>query len=171
VMLMEKKGFDEVAERLLEINKTIAKLDPAIRSSAFELVKGYVSTGTQSTLSPDAKPKNEPHGGVVDLGALIAAHPEARPSENLELLTAYWYGNYGVTPFTVENLREAATDGGLTIPDRPDKTLKVAKEGGKKLYQSAGRGLFKPTVPGEMHLKQTYSLRKGTGTPPTAVKK
>jgi hypothetical protein len=168
---MEKKRFEEATERLLEVNKVIAKLDPAIRVSAFELLKGYVTTGTQSTLSPEGKPKPEPHRGVADLESLIAAHPDAKPNENLQLLTAYWYGNYGATPFTVENLREAATDGGLTIPDRTDMTLKQAKDGGKKLYQSAGRGLFKPTVPGELYLRKTYDVRKGMGTPPTADKK
>jgi hypothetical protein len=167
---MDKKRFDEITERLLEINKSIVKLDPAIRSSAFELLKGYV-TGIPSQPPHDGDTKHENHGGEVALEALISAHPQNEPSENVNLLAAYWYGKYGVAPFTLDNIRTAADEGGLTVPGRIDMTLKQAKDDGKKLYQSAGRGLFKPTVPGELYLKKTFNVRKGSGTPPTVGKK
>jgi len=38
---MDKKNIDEVQSKLLEMNKTIAKLDPEIRSSAFEIMVPY----------------------------------------------------------------------------------------------------------------------------------
>jgi hypothetical protein len=168
--VMNKAGFEGLAERLLEVNKIVAKLDPAIRASAFDLLKGYVADEHVKT------PPGERAGHVdqrmgPDLEGLISAHPDNRPSENVHLLAADWYGRYGAAPFTVDNLKKAASDAGLTIPDRPDMTLKTAKEGGKKLYQSAGRGLYKPTVPGELFLRKTYSVRKGSGSPLPADKK
>jgi len=167
---MDRKTFDDAVERLIELNKTVVKLDPAIRLSAFELLKGYV-TGVQTKTPADGKTRLEHDGAGSDLEALIGAHPDTRPNENVEILTAHWYAQYGATPFSLENLRSAANEGRLTIPDRIDMTLKQAKEGGKKLFQSAGRGLFKPTVPGELYLKKTYNVRKGSGSPPAAEKK
>jgi hypothetical protein len=167
---MDRKIFDDTVERLIELNKTVVKLDPAIRSSAFELLKGYV-TGVQAKTPADEKTKREHDGAGPDLEALIGAHPDSKPYENVEILAAHWYAQYGATPFSLENLRSAAIEGGLIIPDRTDMTLRQVKEGGKKLFQSAGRGLFKPTVPGELYLKKTYNVRKGSGSPPVAAKK
>jgi hypothetical protein len=55
-----------------------------------------------------------------------------------------------------------ADDAGVTIPDRLNMTLAAAVENGKQLFASAGRGLFKPTVHGEIYLKTTYGVKKGT---------
>ena len=166
---MDNKSFGEIAERLLEVNKTIAKLDPAIRASAFEILKDYAA-GVKAQGGHDHKTSHERSGATVNLEALVNSHPDLAPNENVKLLTAHWYSRYGLAPFTLENIRKSAEDTGLTIPQRVDMTLRKAKEGGKKLYQSAGYGLFKPTVQGELYLKKTFSISKGSGTPPTAAK-
>jgi hypothetical protein len=158
---VDKKKFDEIQERLLEINKVIEKLDPSIRTSAFELLKGHVTSGTNSHADGGKQPSDPPPDGV-DLATLIANHVHDKPSDNVHLLTADFYRRYGSAPFTVDTLREAAVSAGLTVPDRLDMTLKQAKDGGKNLYQSAGHGLYKPTVPGELYLKKTYKVPKGT---------
>ena len=51
--------------------------------------------------------------------------------------------------------------GGLT--DQGDDVVN-----GKQLFVSAGRGQFKPTVHGEIYLKNSYKVKKGTKTRPKA---
>jgi hypothetical protein len=43
---------------------------------------------------------------------------------------------------------------------------KQAKHKGKNLFVTTGRGLFKPTVVGEVFSKATYGVGKGTKVPP-----
>ena len=43
---MDKKAFSEIEERLLEVNKVIAKLDPSIRVAAFDFLRPYIAGGT-----------------------------------------------------------------------------------------------------------------------------
>jgi hypothetical protein len=96
----------------------------------------------------------------------MQAHVHNKPSDNAHLLVADWYRQYGSAPFGLDAIKGAAEAAGLPIPERLDMTLTAAQDGGKKLYQSAGRGLYRPTVTGELFLKKTYGVAKGTGLPP-----
>lgn len=168
---MEAKTFEEIRRRLIEVDKVIRRLDPAIRANAFELFNDYLKGGTHTHLSGEGKHKPErPSGDDIDLRTLVEKHGDAKPSDNAFLLTADWYHKYGSAPFTVANIKQAATSAGLTVPDRLDMTLTAAQNEGKKLFQSVGRGSFKPTVTGELYLKKTYTVTKGNGTPPAAAK-
>lgn len=161
---MDKKAFADVEERLLEVNKIIAKLDASIKVAAFDYLKPYI-TGGALPASPEPKKHSlDPHP-AADISELIAKHGEGKPHDNVKLLAAIWFAEYGSHPFTADYLREKATETGLTIPARPDNTLKASKEKGKNLFASVGRGLFRPTVVGEAFFKTTYNLRKGTKTP------
>jgi hypothetical protein len=162
---VDKKSFADVEERLLEINKVIAKLDPSIRVAAFDFLKPYVSGGALP--SPDPKKGTTDHQPAGDVSDLIQKHGDGKPHENVNLLAAIWFSEYGSNPFSLDYLRQQATSTGLTIPAKPNMTLIQAKEKGKKLYGPAGRGLFKPTVIGEAFFKTTYGVRKGTKPPPS----
>lgn len=161
---MDKKAFSDVEERLLEVNKVIAKLDSSIRVAAFEFLKPYISGGTLPH-NPDAKKLATEHGPSVDVSELIERHGDAKPHENVNLLAAIWFSEYGSNPFSIDYIRERGSSTGLTIPARPIMTLRQAKDKGKNLYLPAGRGFFKPTVVGEAFLRSTYGVRKGTKTP------
>lgn len=163
---MDKKGFEAVEERLLEINKVIAKLDPSVRVAAFDFLKPYISGGTLPAPLADPKKQAPDPQPASDVTELIQKHGEGKPNDNINLLAAIWFADYGSTPFSLDYLRERATETGLTIPARPDMTLRTAKDKGKNLFASAARGLFKPTVVGEAFFKTTYNVRKGTKTPP-----
>lgn len=166
---MDKKSLEDMQERLAEVNKVIEKLDESIRASAFELLKGYV-VGVASSPNQAAK-----HGsahttnGATDLTALIEKHGTERPSDNVHLLAAEWFRQHGSAPFSLDYLKKAAESSGLTVPERPDMTLKQAQDDGKKIYQSAGHGFYKPTVTGELYLKKTYDVTKGTEPVPAAA--
>ena len=166
---MDKKAFSEIEGRLLEVNKVVAKLDQSIRVAAFEFLKPYVSGGSLPA-APDEKKHSAEHGSTTDISELVEKHGEGKPSDNITLLAAIWFAEYGSSAFSVEYLREKASGTGLTIPTRPDMTLRQAKDKGKALFAPAGRGLFKPTVVGEAFFKSTYNVKKGTKAPPTTEK-
>lgn len=162
---MDKKAFSEIEERLLEVNKVIAKLDSSIRVAAFEFLKPYISGGRFHKADPQNGTDDHEPGDVSDL---IKTHGDGKPSDNVNLLAGIWFSEYGSHPFSLEYIRQKASSTGLTISARIDNTLKSAREKGKKLYESSGKGIFKPTVAGEAFFKATYKLKKGTKTPPAA---
>lgn len=158
---MDEGTLKERVKRLQEINKVIAKLDPGIRGEAFSLLRDYV------TGPPGPGKDARRHGGVVehetddDRGAFFSNFDHDKPADNVNLLAAYHYKEYGCEAFFLGELRGMAGDVGLTIPGRIDMTLVQAKREGKKLYTRSGTGKFKPTVHGESYLKKTYSVSKG----------
>lgn len=77
------------------------------------------------------------------------------------VLVAWLYSQYGVYPITSKELKELGDSCGLTIPNRPDITLRQAKASGKNKFTQQGKG-WKLTVSGELALKETYSVTKGT---------
>jgi hypothetical protein len=161
---VDKKTFSEVRERLLEAGKTIEKLDPSIRGAALDLLKPYILGAGPSPQSNPAEP-SVPDSRGSDQSQLIHTHGDGKPHENVNLIAAIWFSEYGSNAFSTDYIREKASSTGLTIPARPEMTLKTAKDSGRSLYAPNGRGLFKPTVVGEAFLKTKYGVRKGTGTP------
>jgi hypothetical protein len=161
---LDKKAFSEIRERLLEVNKIISKLDSTIRVAAFDFLKPYISIGTV-TLHIDTKKPPAEQAPQGDVSELIQKHGDGKPHENVNLLAAIWFSEYGSNPFSIDYVREKASSTGLTIPASPRMTVIQAKDKGKNLYVSGGRGLFRPTVIGEAFFKTTYGIRKGTKTP------
>jgi hypothetical protein len=162
---LDKKTLSDLQERFLEVNKVIAKLDSSIRVPAFDILKPYILSGKVIVKAVPAKsPTDEASSGDVE--ELIQKHSDGKPHENVNLLAAIWFSEYGSNAFSLNYLREKASSTGLTIPARPGMTLVQAKEKGKKLYGPSGRGLFKPTVIGEAFFKAMYKVKKGTKAPP-----
>jgi hypothetical protein len=163
---LDKKAFDEIQDRILEVNKVVSKIDPSIRVAAFDFLKSYISSGNLVTPAVPNRPAADEHSGN-DEAALIQKHGDGKPHENVNLLAAMWFMEFGSHPFSLDYVRAKAISTGLTIPERPSMTLVQAKEKGKKLYGPSGRGNFKPTVVGEAFFKATYQVKKGTKTPPS----
>jgi len=144
---MDKKAFSDLEERLLEVNKIVAKLDTSIRGAAFEFLKPYVAGGTIKNppqKDPDTDDNDEASsGGLTQLVTKFGS--DEKPSDNAKLLTAYWFSQYGSAPFSIKWLKATCDSTGLTIPDSPAMTLRQAKEKGKNLYKALGKGgLFNP---------------------------
>jgi hypothetical protein len=165
---MDKRSLEILEERLIEVNRVIEKLDPSVRASAFELLKGYVNGASASQSARTGQHESQAPSTDTDLAAMIEKHGHEKPSDNAHLLVADWYRQYGSSPFALVSIKSAAEAAGLTIPERLNMTLRAAQDGGKKLYQPVGRGLYKPTVTGELFLKKTYGVEKGIGTPPVS---
>jgi len=76
------------------------------------------------------------------------------------LLAAWLYSQYGAYPVEAKEIKEFADECGLVIPNRSDNTMRQAKDKGKSLFNQQGKG-WKPTVSGELYLKNTYNVKKG----------
>ena len=166
---MDKKEFDERASRLQDVGNVIDKLPAEIRSEAFGLLKGYVSTNNTSNTGAERKRDKEADNSHVDTN-LFSRFDHDKPSDNVRLIAADLFQQYGAEPFTVDEVSARAAEAGITVPARIDMTLRSALEDGKHLFVNAGRGKFKPTVHGESYLKDTYSVKKGTGKREEAAK-
>jgi hypothetical protein len=157
---MDQKEFNECTSRLQEVGKIIEKLPTEIRSEAFGLLKGYVA---QQVTTPTRREGPAEYAAGSGEGAdLFSRFDHDKPSDNVRLVAAYLFQEYGSDPFSLEEVKAVATNAGITIPDRVDMTLAKATENGKQLFTRVGRGKFKPTVHGEAFLKVTYGVKKGT---------
>jgi hypothetical protein len=163
---MDGEAFKKRAKRLEEANSVIAKLDPAIRAAAFELLADYV---THDDRAPGAKRERDAKRGHSDSDAgdvetFFAQHEgnNKKPSDNAVLIAAYVYSQYGSEPFALSEIKSIADDAGITIPASIDMTFRQAKRDGNALFRHAGRSQYAPTVKGELYIKKTYSVSKGT---------
>ena len=161
---MDEKEFKERSGRLDKIAKVLEKLPAEVRPDAFELLKAYITDQPSEPSKRTKKTADKANREVADdtEEAFFGAHDHSKPADNARLIAASFYREHGAEPFSLDEVRQKATDVGLTIPARVDMTFVQAKEKGKKLFARAGSGKFKPTVHGEANLKATYSVRKGT---------
>lgn len=165
---MDDSQIQDAKKKLAAINKIITTLDPAIRASAFEILEPifFDDSPTPREKKDGEKGKRvRPTTSTDDAGKFFGSFEHAKPSENVHLITAWFYSQYGVFPIAAAELREMADSVGITVPARPDATMRQAKVKGKKLYVKRTEG-FQLTVHGEKHLKETYSVKKGTKVRP-----
>lgn len=159
---MDHKEFKTRADRLEQIAKVLEKLPAEVRSNAFDLLKSYVTEHSSELPSKKPPVKGAPEATGSSDEEFFAAFDHDKPADNARLIAAWFYREYGVEPFSLDDVRAKANNVGITIPARVDMTFLQAKENGKKLFARAGTGKFRPTVHGEANLKATYSVKKGT---------
>lgn len=159
---MDKKLFTDTASKLHEIGKAISKLPPEIRALAFSFLSDYALSGDAeiSVKKGSQKSKSFQVGSNVTIEKFFTTHGNDDPINNVKAIAAYLYSEYGLTPIKKNHLREMADKIGITIPNRPDMTIRVAKDNGKVLFKGSSAG-FVPTVTGELYLQKTYGIKKG----------
>jgi len=169
---MDKRKVEEVHSKLLEINKLIEKLDPAIKSAAFDILTPFYFDELPSPRSKssekqkvEAKKPKEKEVDTSDLGEFITQFEHVKPKDNVMLLAAWLYSQYGAYPIQAKEIKELADACGLVIPSRADNTMRQAKDKGKSLFTQQGKG-WKPTVSAELFLKNIYGVKKGNKTIP-----
>jgi hypothetical protein len=163
---MDQKSFKERVARLNEVSKTIETLPVEIRALSFPLLQEYITgEGSDNEKHPPPGKDKSPKPKVVNNSSrdeFLASFNHEKPSDNVRLIIAALYRDYGTEPFSLEEIQTLATDTGVTIPERFDMTIKSAKHKGKSLFTPTSRGHYKPTVHGEQYLKETYKVIKGT---------
>jgi hypothetical protein len=163
---MDEKEFAARTTRLEKIAKVLEKLPSEVRASAFDLLVAYV-TGRASDADEKKKPLHKDKtGSDEDDATFFRGFDHSTPADNAKLIAANHYRKYGSASFSTEEVKKCAENVGITIPARVDATFEATMEKGKKLFARAGRGKFKPTVHGETYLRSTYSVKKGTQSPP-----
>ena len=163
---MDKDIIADVKKRLLQISKTISSLEPAIRAAAFDILAPYYFDDYEPGASDTDKNKGKKKrtrgrsGGTASLENFISTHEHNKPKDNVFLIAAWLYSQHGAVPITGKHCQRISGETGITIPNRPDNTMRQAKRKGKNLFRKQGKG-WKPTTSGELFLKDTYKVRKG----------
>ena len=159
-----------------EVEKAVLGLDESVRSAAFSVMRDYILEGTAADSSggerqaarrtQDGSTAAQTKAGTkvvapAGFNAFIDKFESEIPNENARAIAAHLYREYGIEPFSLEEVRDLATKGGVTIPSRIGMTFLQAKANTKKLFKRAGTGRFRPTVYGEAYFKETYGVKKG----------
>lgn len=140
------------------INESSASRQRAIQAAMMLL-------GETELISPNVRPNStrstQDTVNHANLASFFERGDDLKPSDYAHLCAAYHFSQYGATPFSVEELRAIAMDAGVVLPDRLDMTLRNAFKKGKKLYQAAGKGLFKPTATAGVEFGEKWNVRPG----------
>jgi len=162
---MNPDKIREIEEKLADINRIISGLDPAIRSAAFEILAPYYFDEelTNSAQKPAAKGKDTgtPSTTPAEFESFFSSFDHKKPKDNVLLIAAWLYSQHGVFPISAKDTKNYADRTGLTVPKRPDNTMRSAKKNGKSLFRQSGDG-WELTVHGETYVKETYGVKKGT---------
>lgn len=164
---MKGTSLTEAKEKLLEINELIKQLDESMRTAALEVLlplyfsgAGELPKKVHRDIQEDGKTSVSEPPDTSDLGNFIASYETSKPADNVMLLVAWLYSHYGVYPIATKEIQELGDSCGLVIPTRPDNTMRQAKSDGKGLFHQQGKG-WRPTVSGELFLKNKFNVKKG----------
>jgi hypothetical protein len=160
---MDEKELKQIETKLMAINNIIAKLDPAIKVTAFEFLKPLV-LGKQIEVPAGkaGRAQDEEHlppkGDVRDF---YGSFNPKKPADSALILAGWFYTQRGSASFTLEELDALFDEVGVGRPARLDMTLRSSMRKGKTLFQNSGHGAYRPTVYGENVFKTEMNLRPG----------
>ncbi len=163
-----KSKTNEVVKKLRELNTIIKSLDPSIRPQSFELLRPVFFSDEPEHERDQRDQQTETAGkstGTHNKEKFFGSFDHKKPSDNVFLIAAWLYSQHGVFPLTSDTIKAVADETGVTVPGRPDMTLKAAQKKAKHLFSKQGAG-YKPTVHGETFLKDTYRVKKGNSPIP-----
>lgn len=143
---MNDEQFEEIKKILLEIKKALAIGETALAvkpEKAEELGK----------FSEDDKLK------------FYSDNIQEKLSDTLYSIFARFYSFYGPVSISKKLIEQEASEVGLIIPKEWDSTLRGKRKNGKKLFVFEGKG-YKPTVLGEVYLRDKFKVGKGNETLP-----
>jgi len=167
---MDESVFKELAGRLKTASKVVEELDPVLREDAWAMLRPFIA--------PDSEPGEEKHtgrkrskhetsddipAGGISEDILIEKHESDKEADNLYLTLAILYQRHGRGPFSLELIKSAAKALDLTLPNRPDVTLRNST---KKVVRKQDGG-YKVQPSGETWLKETYKVKKGKKAVPS----
>jgi hypothetical protein len=123
-----------------------------------------VMLGDTPTSLSHPTPDFEPSEDDADLAKFFNRDEQLKPSDYAHLCAAYHFATYGSVAFSLEELKAIAIDAGIILPDRLDMTFKQASKKGKKLFQPAGKGAYRPTAAGGLFFKERWRVKPGKKT-------
>jgi len=163
---MDETRIQEVKEKLIKINEFISSLDVELKSTAVSLLMPlYFEENDLKAMQVKAEADNPDDSNLDDEHTFFSSFDHEKPADNVLMITARLYSQYGVYPITPEEVKNYATRLGITIAPRVDNTLRYAARDEKNLFRQVGRG-WEPTLPGESFFKKTYNVKKGNKPKP-----
>jgi hypothetical protein len=163
----DPKKAGELAQQLVAI---LAKedQDTQVRALQASMMLLGLSPGSHLNSKTQGVVSIPDDASNVDLATFFDRDEKLGPSDYAHLCAAYHFSRYGMETFSLDDIREIAKEAGVVLPDRLDMTLKAATKGGRRLFQVAGRGVFKPTVAASAVFKERWSVHPGK-SPKTSV--
>jgi len=143
-----------------EIVKILIKEESETRQRAIQAA--LLLLGEVPSKSVQAMDNTDSSGS--DLATFFTRDEKLKPSDYAQLCAAFHFSKYGSTSFSLEELRTIASEAGVVLPDRLDMTLTNAAKDGKKLFQSGGRGAYKPTAAAGLVFKERWNVKPGKNT-------
>lgn len=169
---MKNAKIEEAKANLLEINEVVKQLDESLRAAALQVLvpmyfpdtpKQNKATASRAIDKIEADESALPH--TDDIGNFISSFEQNKPAENVMVLVAWLYSQYGTYPISIKEIQELGDSCGLVIPNRPDNTMRQAKCDGKGLFQQQGKG-WRLTVSGELYMRNEFKVKKGNKPQP-----
>ena len=134
---MNDEQFEEIKKILLEIKQIISAVKKTEKAEEIE------------EISEDEEDK------------FFKANSQKKPSDNVYLIFAWFYSQYGSVPISKKLIQQKASKVGLIIPNEPDATLRSAGKNTKPRFRKVEKG-YQLTVHGEIYLKEIFKVDKGT---------
>jgi hypothetical protein len=154
-----------------EIVAILVNEDSVTRQRAIQAAMMLLGEIVPQSINGQSNPPRDAGGDHhADLESFFNRDGEMRPADYAHLCAAYHFSQFGAAPFSTTEIRVIATDAGVVVPDRLDMTFRKASKKGKKLFQSAGKGSFKPTATGSVEFQERWAVKPGrkAKAPPTA---
>ena len=168
---MNDEQFDGLKERILKVNTIIKELDDEIKKPAFDILKPFILQASNlPTSSNNILTGNDAEHSInVDipldgLNDYYLLHKPDKPAEAAHILAGWLYKNRGNQSFALKDVESLFDSIGEPRPSRLDMTFKAAQKSGKKLYQPAGKGMFKLTVNGENYFKVMFKNKEASSS-------
>lgn len=169
---MSPRSMHETIGALAEIIQRIESLDPAVRTEtivALTQVYAHKSTsanrrGIEAVREPPRPAESEAERARGDFFSRFA-HPKA--ADNVLLVAAWLYSQQGRTGITKADIDRVAASVGLTVPARPDNTMRQAKRRHRAMFTHSSQG-WKLTAAGEDYVQRTYGVTPSAELQPLA---
>lgn len=153
---MTKASFDTAVDRVLRIDSIVRQLDESIRLRAFEVLTRVYLEEERIVPATDHKPPamGESATRLIEFAAIHASNV---PADNVLTLVAWLFLYCGVSPFTAREITDFADFCGLSVPRRPDSTMRYASDHGNHLFARTSRG-WSLTAYGEAYIRANYRI-------------
>lgn len=134
---------------LLEINAAIAKMDSSVRTRAFDLLCS-LHLPERAGNTPRTRLANDP-------APFVNRYRSDIPAENVYVLIAWAFLEHGQISLTLKQIRDLAAITATPIPDRPDNTMRYARQAGSPLFERCG-GDWRLTQHGQCYFREKFPI-------------
>jgi len=146
-----KNAFDTALEHILRVDAIVRQLDESIRPQAFRILTEIAQTDDNEISKEDL-----PIPGLRDFASRYGS---TTPAKNVVALAAWLFLHTRRAVIQTRKIRALAEICGLSIPHRPDCTMRYASHHSVRLFEKTSEGLCLSTY-GKAYVESHFSQRK-----------